>query len=264
MKIRYLSDLHLEYNDLDFLELNDFFNFDVLVLAGDILEYRDVSARKKFFQFLTQIDKPIMFVCGNHEFYHSNIQKTLASLQRLQRSNPNFHLLNNSYVDINGVRFIGSTLWCDFSYVKDTSEYIYILSYANDFKNIYTGSFDSPINAYIVKRYAEEAKNYISHHLQTNGPNIVITHFGPSDRSKDIHYTTEQLASYYVSNCESIMHQNSEIAVWFHGHIHQTFDYFIHKTRILSNPRGRPVFDEHSNFQGYDNQHFDPLAYIEL
>jgi len=52
-------------------------------------------------------------------------------------------------------------------------------------------------------------------------------------------------------------------AMWFHGHMHDSVDYTVNKTRVLSNPRGYMI-------QGRDgkryteNELFDPNKTVEL
>src|SRR5690606_30137888 len=58
-------------------------------------------------------DQPIVYVAGNHEFYnrtHATVLKTL----RAAASDTGVHFLDDEEVIIDGVRFLGATLWTDF------------------------------------------------------------------------------------------------------------------------------------------------------
>ena len=58
-------------------------------------------------------DKPVLFVPGNHEFYNGERTRTLKAL-REAAVGTNVHLLDRDEVVLNGVRFLGTTLWTDF------------------------------------------------------------------------------------------------------------------------------------------------------
>ena len=58
------------------------------------------------------LDKPVIYVPGNHEFYHHDI----ALIDELKtEASGNIHVLNDDQVVIDGVRFMGSILWTDFA-----------------------------------------------------------------------------------------------------------------------------------------------------
>lgn len=65
MKIQVLSDLHTEFGDLFVPETNA----DVVVFAGDI----GVGIDGLKWIESQEIDKPIIYVLGNHEFYNHDI-----------------------------------------------------------------------------------------------------------------------------------------------------------------------------------------------
>src|SRR5688572_9015813 len=113
MKLQVLSDLHFEFfNDLSLVEgfVNSIGNdFDVLILAGDICTHENLPFCLKTF-CLRFPDKPILFVCGNHEFWGTSIDKLYSNLQHL-KTYPNLHIMREDIVEIQGRRFLGTTLW---------------------------------------------------------------------------------------------------------------------------------------------------------
>lgn len=108
MKLLVLSDLHVEFApfvpDAEASQAAD-----VIVLAGDI--HKGVQgmdwARKTF------PNKKIIYVAGNHEFYGQHWDKLLDRL-RTQARVHGVHFLENETVTIEGIRFLGATLWTDF------------------------------------------------------------------------------------------------------------------------------------------------------
>ncbi|GAU86719.1 Ser/Thr protein phosphatase family protein [Bosea sp. BIWAKO-01] len=57
--------------------------------------------------------RPVVYVAGNHEFYRSEMKSNLAEAARVA-DNAGIHFLHRRAVIINGVRFIGCTLWTDY------------------------------------------------------------------------------------------------------------------------------------------------------
>src|SRR5688572_32931969 len=103
MKLNVLSDLHLSLGPLAIPE-ND---ADVVVLAGDVARPKEAIA------WASGVAKPVLYVPGNHEFYGGSIAGTVAELKRLSAGS-GIRVLANDEVVIEGVRFLGTTLWTDF------------------------------------------------------------------------------------------------------------------------------------------------------
>ncbi|HKO68156.1 MAG TPA: metallophosphoesterase, partial [Burkholderiaceae bacterium] len=111
MKLNVLSDLHLSVDGLPHPR-ND---ADVVVLAGDIARPRESA------EWARKFDKPVLYVLGNHEFYGGSIEATADELKRLCAGS-NVHVLDDDEVEIDGVRFLGSTLWTDFGLLGDVAK----------------------------------------------------------------------------------------------------------------------------------------------
>ena len=111
MKIHLLSDLHLETGDY---ELPADMACDVVVAAGDI------APGVAGVDFLKRIDKPVVYVLGNHEYWPclkkdepADYAVTLQAIRDAARGS-NVHVLEGDSVVIDGTRFIGGTLWTNF------------------------------------------------------------------------------------------------------------------------------------------------------
>lgn len=115
MRIFGISDIHLE-----FLPDSDGFSFtskwpsaDVLLLAGDIgSPIRAYEQYKRFLEHVKRTYATVIFISGNHEYYgcHYDKESVIRLLQELARST-GCHFLHRESIVVNGVRFIGATLW---------------------------------------------------------------------------------------------------------------------------------------------------------
>jgi len=57
--------------------------------------------------------KPVTYLLGNHEYYDGRLDTTLAEARR-EAEGSNVHLLDGDELVIDGVRFLGATLWTGF------------------------------------------------------------------------------------------------------------------------------------------------------
>src|SRR5438128_2730449 len=98
MRLRVLSDLHLEFGDADLPDANA----DVLLLAGDIHMGREGRRwiRRHF------ADKPVVYVLGNHEFYRHSIPGLTETLKQ-ETARSHIHVLENTVVELGGFAFLG-------------------------------------------------------------------------------------------------------------------------------------------------------------
>jgi len=111
MKLQIFSDLHLEFlgpHELEFIDSLDKEGVDVAVVAGDLCQ-------KGFLRYaieeLCKQYPEVVYVSGNHEYYRLGPPELHELLGSLQASLSNLHWLQNTEVEIGGVRFAGTTLW---------------------------------------------------------------------------------------------------------------------------------------------------------
>jgi predicted phosphodiesterase len=84
MKLHILNDLHIEFEDFE----HPVIEADVVVLAGDI----GVGMEGLRWAEARFPDRPVIYVPGNHEFYHHDI----ALIDELKAEAPdNIHVLND-------------------------------------------------------------------------------------------------------------------------------------------------------------------------
>ena len=105
MKITCISDTHNQHSHIppDWLE-----GGDVLVHAGDVSgrgSLKEVEAFMEWFNELPYTHK--IFIAGNHDFWFEKVS-TFAVNEMLAEKYPNITYLNDSGVEIDGVKFWGS------------------------------------------------------------------------------------------------------------------------------------------------------------
>jgi len=224
VRINYFSDIHLEFGALDAPD-ND---ADIIVAAGDIgISMQGVA-------WLKTLNKPVIYIAGNHEFYAHEYQQTLQ-LIRNQCAGSNVRFLENDSFVFQGVRFLGCTLWTDL-FVEGDKKADALGKSLNDFRRIQFAekSFDTVE----FSQLHQSSKTWLEQELAQPffGKTVVITHHAPSQWSwNESARVLKKLA--YCNDLKPLLHEY-EIAAWFHGHIHSPADYRISGARILCNPRG--------------------------
>ncbi|MBC8379728.1 MAG: metallophosphoesterase [Planctomycetes bacterium] len=224
MRINYFSDIHLEFGLLEVPD-ND---ADIIVAAGDI------GIGTQGIDWLKALNKPVIYVLGNHEFYTHEYRHTLR-LIRKQCEGSKVCLLENDSFIFQGVRFLGCTLWADL-FVEGSDKAEALGKTINDFRKIQFA--DKSFDALLFSHLHKSSRTWLEQELAQpfSGKTVVITHHAPSEWSwNESAYSLKKLA--YCSDLKPLLHEY-EIAAWFHGHVHSSVDYRIAGARILCNPRG--------------------------
>lgn len=245
MKIRVLSDLHLEYDEplaIPYVEA------DLVVLAGDI-HNQAKGLRWAAENFGSQV--PVIYVPGNHEYYGGEYGALERAMQEAARSLPNVHFLNNATLtDRAGKwRVLGTTLWTDFS-LFGASDVALRASIAAaerdilDFQGMIQVSSpeleDEPrsFTPHDALALHKQARAWLEDELAKpfDGKTIVVTHHAPLRQSLAEKFATDRTSAGYMSDLTSLV--RAPVALWVHGHTHTAFDYFAEGTRVICNPRG--------------------------
>lgn len=232
MKLNVLSDLHLSLGALDVPDNAA----DVVILAGDIARPADAMA------WARNLRKPVFYVAGNHEFYGATLDATLAELQALSRGT-NVRVLDDDAVTLDGVRFLGTTLWTDFLLLgPDRRDFAMREGqrFLRDFTRIRTS--DAPPTLFTPEdaaaRFDRHAR-WLACELDKPfaGPTVVITHHAPSPASVHPRFAGSPINACFVSDAEHLLGAD-RVHLWIHGHTHDSFDYDVQGTRVVCNPRG--------------------------
>ena len=252
MKIAVASDLHLEFGDLDF-DNSD--HAEVLLLSGDILivdDLRDHDASNlvgessrsqmwhEFLQRCSQRFPHVIYVLGNHEYYHGNFSSAVSKLKSRLAYLPNIYVLENEAKVIAAVTFVGTTLWTDMNN-GDPVTLFQMRSRMNDFRLIWHGGHSrrfSPQDAWDAHC---KAKQFIAETVDSepSGKFVVVGHHAPSTASIAEQYRGDTVINGgYTSNLQEFILDRPQIKLWTHGHTHHAFDYQLGSTRVVCNPRG--------------------------
>ena len=259
MKIQIVSDLHLESSYL-FLPITD---ADITAFAGDIAP--GMNGVQHAGQHALRTGKPVVYVCGNHEFYRYDINSLRRKIPELTAQpadymGPAFHFLDNSEAIINGVRFLGCTLWTDFMlFGWDLQEACLHKgqSCLNDFRLIHNGE-----NYFTVLdsiRMHDESVEWLEKKLKREpfaGKTVVISHHAPSYQSVLPRYAKDLLSACFASKLDHLLGFSE---LWIHGHMHDSLDYEAKGTRVVCNPRG---YSRDSD--GQENENFNSALVVEI
>lgn len=253
MRLQILSDLHLSVGGLDHPRTDA----DVVVLAGDIGRPKDAIA------WACGLDQPVLYVPGNHEFYGGSIDRTVAELRDLC-AGTRVTLLHGDEVVIDGVRFLGTTLWTDFRLqgegeARDEAMRL-AQSLIRDFSRIRrTAAAPDPFSpadsAELFDAQAAWLEERLAH--AHAGRTVVITHHAPSRRSIHPRFAGSPLNCAFVSDASHLL-DGRRACLWIHGHTHDSFDHVENGTRVLCNPRG------YAKDGVNENARFDPGLTLDL
>ena len=252
MKLLIYSDLHLEFSYLDVPQTG----YDAVILAGDIhLGSDGIKWAKKAFS-----NVPVIYICGNHEFYHGEINDVQLSI-RQESAGSNVYFCENQSVQLGDIRFLCSTLWTDFSLNGDAASAIRNAgSWMNDYRLIQLNR--RRLRPDDTFSFHQNSREYLESELSSptseSSVTVVVTHHAPSRSSLKYERITPELAPAYASHMDELI-GGSGAVLWVHGHTHESSDYWIRSTRVVSNPRG---YSYRNN--GYGNPNFQLNYIIEV
>ncbi len=234
MRINYFSDIHLEFGRLEHPQTDA----DLVIAAGDI------GIGRQGINWLKGLNKPVIYIAGNHEFYTHEYKRTLNML-RNSCLNSNIYFLEKNVLIIDGIRFLGCTLWTDLL-IEGEKKSIELAARLNDFRNIRFK--EAAFNQATFTRLHRSSMLWLENELDEpfGGKTVVITHHAPLHKSW--HEGNNELKKIaYCNSLNGLIHKHN-ICVWFHGHIHSQNNYIVAGTRILSNTRGYKGRKEVDNF----------------
>ena len=291
MKVQVVSDLHLEFGSI----VIENAGADVLILSGDICVANDLLPHETFnimgepsksdqyhtfFQGCCERFNHVVYVAGNHEHYHGDYATSIPHIKECLSYLPNLHILDKEMVEIEGVVFVGGTLWTDMN-DEDPQTLYTIRGCMNDFrivknsnnktlftKAVYAEGADGipDYNTIVSYRIAERTATllpedvvqehkftlkYIHEVIEAHNDRsfVVVGHHAPSKLSTKPQYEEDHLMNGgYSSDLSNFILDHPQIKLWTHGHTHNNFDYHIGSTRVVCNPRGYYRYHENDEF----------------
>jgi Icc-related predicted phosphoesterase len=254
MKLQIFSDLHLDVLPIKPISIAG--GIDAVIVAGDVCE----GAVQGFghLRRIVPMPIPILMVLGNHEYYRRFVPDELA-LARAQASAFNIRLLENDTMVLGGVRFVGATLWTNYRIFGNANQAAAMNACAaamNDHRRI--GWQKQPWLRFRPQEAAllhHRSRSYIEAALATtfDGPTVVITHHGVHWDSVLPKYRSDLVTAGFVSDMSATI-EAYRPELWVHGHVHNSCDYRVGKTRIVCNPHG----------YGPENPRFDGSLLIDI
>ena len=276
MKLHILFDLHLEFAP----HLADPYAIqtaDVVVLAGDVhTGTQGIAWARQSFP-----SKHIVYVAGNHEFYGYQWDQLLDQLRDEARAHC-VHFLENDAITIEGVRFLGATLWTDFDYFGRGKRHASMLAAEmgiNDFRRISAEPIH-PLEVARILGISDELKpvglprklsavHTLERHqasmawLKRELPQgerdktVVITHHYPHANSCAPVFTDDLTTAVFGSHVEADVLLGAKL--WIHGHTHGSCNYRVRdadrSVQVVCNPRGYPARWPQGEFE---NKLFNP------
>ena len=258
MKLWIISDLHLEYEELAWPLIAP--DADVCVVAGDVMP--GCAKAVRWLGENVALHMPVIFVAGNHEFYGDFIAEGRKAGAVEESMWPGVHFLANDAKVLDGVRFVGATLWTDFAYgAKTAADIAWNERSAEgllpDYRAIHGKSSlnPDPLTAAQIADMHAYSRGFIEQLLAIpfDGPTVVVTHHAPHPGSVSEQFRGSGLNPAFVSDLSDVI-ERGRPELWVHGHMHQSFDYRVGGTRIVCNPRGC----------GTENPGWNPMMVVEV
>jgi 3',5'-cyclic AMP phosphodiesterase CpdA len=253
MKIRVLSDLHLECDEPEAIAHAD---ADLVVLAGDIHNHAEgVRWAAETFDSGT----PVIYVPGNHEYYDGEFGALEVAMRDAAAGTDNIRYLNNeTLLDPHGRwRVLGTTLWTDFELFGSDNETReaaiaaaakVMVDYRGPIQLAWTAEHASGHNA-PSRNFTPQDSLALHRHDRAwlaaelakpfGGKTIVVTHHAPHRNSLAARFADDLASAGFISHLPTLVRE--PVALWIHGHTHTPFDYVVNGTRVVCNPRGYVV-----------------------
>jgi hypothetical protein len=269
--------VHLEFSDLDIVNTD---NAEVLILSGDICVAADLDMRDRrqteqgfarwrsemfheFFERCAANFPHVIYIMGNHEYYHSDFATALTDVRRKLAHLSNLYIMERDVKVIGDVTFIGGTLWTDMNNSDPLTLY-HMRTMMNDFRVITNsttpvhfktseGEFRTRVGKFSPEDAVSEhvkMKQYIQSVVQGNHDTkyVVVGHHSPSRLSTHEMYKNDTVMNGgYSSDMDDFIQDHPQIRLWTHGHTHHEFDYMIGETRVMCNPRGYAGYEQQAD-----------------
>ena len=236
MQIQYVSDLHLN----DFPDTKPFSDFvkpggaPILVVAGDVCP-ADHPLYEPFLRWCSRNWRHVLIIAGNHEYFCTVIPRNMDTIEkeieRICAPLPNVVFLQGSRSTlIDGVRFVGTTLW------SDVDPAIWnVLGEKGDYAASFVeGRRRTPADTVTLHR---RQKAELDKAIQAaREPLVVITHHLPSLTLVSPEYHESPTVACYASNCDGLF--RPPVKLWICGHAHRQGKFGVKGIPCVMNALG--------------------------
>jgi len=233
MNVQYVSDLH---NESKYWVPPIARPDTVLVIAGDIHTRHQAG---EYMKSVAPLYSHVVACLGNHDFWGSDLYNAVRRVKESVIDFDNVHVLNRETITLNGVEFVGCTLWTD---VPPNAQAV-VTSTMRDFEQIRVANGQVRLYMDAILQEHKKDLSFLTDVLSTPSeiPRVVITHHAPSSQSIDVRYKqcgdAALLNHAYHTNLDNWA-QDKIFDLWVHGHTHNSFDYAFGPGVLRCNPRG--------------------------
>lgn len=246
MRAWIFSDLHIDVNARSPWEMpKPRPEHDIVIIAGDICQGLVRGVRWISEHGLNE--KPVIYIPGNHEYYGFDLDKERDAGRAAAAELANIYVLDRDAVVIDGIAFLGATLWTDYQLFGERTADVAMMRaerMMNDHRVIRRQ--DRHWEALDAVAEYELSCKWIEMLLDAHGRNcVVVTHTAPSLKSIATHYQTDLLSAAFASNLDYLVER---APLWVHGHTHVGRYYRLGGCHVINNPRGYARFDEDAGF----------------
>jgi len=227
MKVLPISDTHFEYDGIDEIGLfiDSLAEADIVILAGDICNNKNLDFCIEL--FCSKYNK-VLYVPGNHEFWHKEFDEVIKEIKRLEDKYFNFIPLWRDSILIDGVRFLGIVGFPE------------IIPFTNKVADL--GKMIQPhtwLNLNSIKDWEwieQEIKWFWL--LEEHETKVFISHFTPTEYGIHEDFKNHPLNWYFCLDKTELLKRINNKSYWISGHIHNAYQKQINNCLALANPRG--------------------------
>lgn len=223
MRVWYMSDMHLrdlEESTKDYYReaFSGVETKDWLIIAGDVSS--DVGIIKESLEFFSSFVSHLFFVYGNHDIYSRdlNISRVKDELVESLKESSNIHILDNSEVELEGYRIVGSSNWYN---LPDNYSRAWWSTFSNDSRFVFSSARESNDFSEVDTKFLESLSSKVD---------ILITHVPP------IHLPNSTYEENYAYFCKPEL--SIEPTYWVCGHQHVRYEGDFGSSKLLVNPKG--------------------------
>jgi DNA repair exonuclease SbcCD nuclease subunit len=219
-----------------------------VVNLADLGRRQQVAVRFRDFLKRCSFQFPhVVYIAGNHEFYHGNWKASIQYLRDECSKFNNVYFLERDMKVVNDVTFIGATLWTDCN--KGDPLTLHALNdMMNDFRIIRNDElgYTKLRPAHTMHRH-QQTLGYLKAVLPDlkDQKVVFVGHHAPTSMSTHERFVGQDLMNGgYRSDLSEFILDHPQIKLWTCGHVHDPHSYYIGDTFVVANPRGYAGHEE--------------------
>ncbi len=233
-----LADLHYSFNSVWsngyfqslLKETIEKYKIDVVLIAGDVVESSIITHENPYkiirYNIFTNIDIPIVFCLGNHEFSYNSINKVISKLSRIKDRFDCYCLDIDGHYDVSSdIRVVGNVLWYDNTLKGNPNQ-------KDDY--IVDGWLDSTIKDFVPSVNCKRCKKQIQSNIKKNSKNILVTHCVPHKDLNRFSFDEPYSEFNMYSGCADFLSSLSNVNWAICGHTHRRMSKVIYNINCVN------------------------------